>query len=55
MLVHNTLHDDYVGRLAICRIRAGSVKQQQQVSLITPKGVTTAVYGAFAEPDPSGP
>ncbi|WP_435227377.1 hypothetical protein [Streptomyces sp. Tue6028] len=22
---------------------------------ITPKGVTTAVYGAYAEPDPSGP
>ena len=29
MLVHNTLHDEYVGRMAICRIRAGSVAQQQ--------------------------
>ena len=33
-LVHNTLHDDYVGRLAIGRVWGGRMKQQQQVTLI---------------------
>lgn len=34
ILVHNTLHDDYVGRLAIGRIRSGSVKHRQRVALL---------------------
>ena len=34
ILVHNTLHDEYVGRLAIGRIWAGRVGQQQQVALV---------------------
>ncbi|MFO0697001.1 MAG: translational GTPase TypA [Polyangiales bacterium] len=47
ILVHNTLHDDYVGRLAIGRIRAGRVKQQQQVALISEKGVTQHKIGTL--------
>ncbi len=38
ILVHNTLHDDYVGRLAIGRIRGGKVKQRQRVTLLGPDG-----------------
>lgn len=34
ILVHNTLHDDYVGRMAIGRIWAGSVKQRERVALL---------------------
>ncbi|MEO0323146.1 MAG: translational GTPase TypA [Myxococcota bacterium] len=34
LLVHNTLHDDYVGRLAIGRVRAGKVVQRQKVALL---------------------
>jgi len=32
--VHNTLHDDYVGRLAIGRVWAGRIKQREKVILI---------------------
>lgn len=34
ILVHNTIHDDYVGRIAIGRIRRGRVKKQMNVKLI---------------------
>lgn len=34
MLVHNTEHDEYVGRLAICRIHNGVAKVGQQIALI---------------------
>ncbi len=34
ILVHNTLHDDYVGKLAIGRIWGGRVSQRQRVTLI---------------------
>ena len=40
-LVHNTLHDEYVGRLAIGRIWAGRVSQRQRVALIGPDGAVT--------------
>jgi len=33
-LVHNTIHDDYVGRLAIGRIWAGRMKQRQKIVLL---------------------
>ncbi len=33
-LVHNTEHDDYVGKLAIGRVRAGVVKVNQQVVVL---------------------
>ncbi len=34
ILVHNTMHDEYVGRLAIGRVRRGRVTQQQPVALV---------------------
>jgi len=37
ILVHNTIHDDYVGRIAIGRIRRGRVKKQMMVKLIGEK------------------
>ncbi len=47
ILVHNTLHDEYVGRLAIGRVRAGTVKQQQQVALVSEKGITQHKIGTL--------
>ncbi|MBC7173979.1 MAG: GTP-binding protein, partial [Polyangiaceae bacterium] len=41
ILVHNTLHDEYVGRLAIGRVRRGRVAQQQTVALIGEDGGVT--------------
>lgn len=38
ILVHNTLHDDYVGKLAIGRIWGGRVSQRQRVTLIGKDG-----------------
>jgi GTP-binding protein len=37
ILVHNTEHDEYVGRLAIARVRNGTVKAGQTVTLIQEK------------------
>ncbi len=34
LLVHNTIHDDYVGRIAIGRIRAGTIKPLENVAVI---------------------
>jgi GTP-binding protein len=34
ILVHNTEHDEYVGRLAIARIHHGTVKMGQQIALL---------------------
>ena len=34
LLVHNTIHDAYVGRIAIGRVRAGSVKPLQTVAIV---------------------
>ena len=38
MLVHNTVHDDYVGRLAIGRIRSGQIATGQTVLCMMEKG-----------------
>src|SRR5690606_28075515 len=32
LLVHNTEHDEYVGRLAICRVRQGKIRVGQQIA-----------------------
>ncbi|NLY92394.1 MAG: translational GTPase TypA [Myxococcales bacterium] len=42
ILVHNTMHDEYVGRVAIGRVRAGRVKKQQLVRLIGEKNAYDA-------------
>ncbi len=34
ILVHNTVHDEYIGKVAIGRVRAGRVDRNQQVMLI---------------------
>jgi GTP-binding protein len=34
ILVHNTIHDEYIGKVAIGRVRAGRVERNQQVMLI---------------------
>ncbi len=34
LLIHNTIHDEYVGRIAIGRIRNGRIKPQQMVAII---------------------
>ncbi len=39
LLIHNTEHDDYVGRLGIGRIARGSVRAGQQVALLHEGGV----------------
>ncbi|MEZ4248653.1 MAG: translational GTPase TypA [Polyangiales bacterium] len=41
ILVHNTLHDDYVGRLALGRIWGGRVKHRQRIALLGKDGVRT--------------
>ena len=41
MLVHNTLHDDYVGRLAIGRIWGGRIAHRQKVLLLGDGGTST--------------
>ncbi len=38
ILVHNTIHDDYVGKLAIGRIWGGRVSQRQRVTLLGKEG-----------------
>ncbi len=40
LLVNNTQHDEYVGRLAIGRIARGSITAGQQVALISEEGTT---------------
>jgi GTP-binding protein len=41
MLVHNTEHDDYVGRLGICRVWRGRVSIGDQVTLLQSAGRVT--------------
>jgi GTP-binding protein len=47
LLVHNTIHDDYVGRIAIGRIRNGTIKPQQTVAIIGKDGVLERKVGAL--------
>ena len=47
LLVHNTLHDDYVGRIAIGRIRNGTLAPQQTVAIIGKDGTVERKVGAL--------
>jgi len=47
LLVHNTIHDDYVGRIAIGRIRSGTIRPQETVAVIGKKGVLERKVGAL--------
>lgn len=48
MLVHNIEHDDYVGRLGICKVKRGRIEHGQLVSVLTDAGAAqhkvTALY-----------
>ncbi len=39
LLVHNTIHDDYVGRVAIGRLRNGTIRPQQTIAIVGEDGV----------------
>ncbi|MGB8221717.1 MAG: translational GTPase TypA [Polyangiales bacterium] len=47
LLVHNTIHDDYVGRIAIGRIRNGTIKPQEMVAIIGKDGLLERRVGAL--------
>ena len=47
LLVHNTLHDDYVGRIAIGRIRNGTLAPPQTVAIIGKDGTVERKVGAL--------
>ena len=47
LLVHNTIHDDYVGRIAIGRIRNGTIKPQEMVAIIGKDGLLERRIGAL--------
>ena len=46
-LVHNTIHDDYVGRIAIGRVRRGKMSVRQNVSIIGEAQTVTRKIGAL--------
>ena len=41
-LVHNTFHDEYIGKVAIARLRGGRIEKGQQVALMGAEGTTNA-------------
>ncbi len=47
MLIHNTIHDDYVGRIAIGRVRRGTIKPQQMVAVMGKAGSVERKVGAL--------
>jgi GTP-binding protein len=47
LLVHNTEHDDYVGRLGICRIARGQIETNQLVSVLQENGTVTQKISAL--------
>lgn len=47
ILVHNTVHDDYVGRIAIGRVRGGSVKPLESVAVIGVESTVERKIGAL--------
>lgn len=47
LLVHNTIHDDYVGRIAIGRVRNGTIKPQQDVAIVGKDRVLERKVGAL--------
>ncbi len=46
-LVHNTLHDDYVGRIAIGRMRSGRMAIRENVAIIGAERTTMRKIGAL--------
>jgi GTP-binding protein len=46
-LVHNTIHDDYVGRIAIGRIRGGTIRPLEDVAVIGHDGTVERRVGAL--------
>ncbi|MDH3725972.1 MAG: translational GTPase TypA [Myxococcales bacterium] len=47
LLVHNTIHDDYVGRIAIGRIRGGTIKPLENVVVIGHDATVERKVGAL--------
>ncbi|MCB9629186.1 MAG: translational GTPase TypA [Sandaracinaceae bacterium] len=48
ILVHNTIHDEYIGKVAIGRVRAGRVERNQQVMVMgASKNVQAKVSNLF--------
>ncbi len=47
LLVHNTIHDDYVGRIAIGRIRGGTIKPLENVAVIGHDATVESKVGAL--------
>jgi GTP-binding protein len=47
MLIHNTIHDDYVGRIAIGRVRRGTIRPQQMVAVMGKNGSVERKVGAL--------
>ncbi|MEM9731209.1 MAG: translational GTPase TypA, partial [Myxococcota bacterium] len=47
ILIHNTVHDDYVGRIAIGRIRGGTVKPLENVAVIGHESTAERKIGAL--------
>ena len=47
ILVHNTIHDDYVGRIAIGRIRGGTIKPLENVAVIGHDATVERKVGAL--------
>jgi GTP-binding protein len=47
ILVHNTIHDDYVGRIAIGRIRGGTIKPLESVAVIGHDATVERKVGAL--------
>ena len=45
--MHNTIHDDYIGRIAIGRIRGGSVKPLENVTIIGHDATVERKVGAL--------
>ncbi|MDH3199418.1 MAG: translational GTPase TypA [Myxococcales bacterium] len=47
LLVHNTIHDDYIGRIAIGRIRGGTIKPLENVAVIGHDATVERKVGAL--------
>ncbi len=47
LLIHNTIHDEYIGRVAIGRVPNGTIKQQQMVAIIGEDATVERKVGAL--------
>ena len=47
ILIHNTIHDEYVGKIAIGRVRAGTIKPQQMVAIVGAESTVQKKVGAL--------